>query len=260
MLRLFRAVPQLLRAARRADRAEGPAATEAPILSGAWPTYSRFALALVREPVEAPYGDLVADRPSAVVPLLHRLLHREPYECLGALLLTTHDRLIGHTIPFRGTIRACRVEPRPLLLAAMATNAVGILVFHNHPSGDPTPSPEDRSFARRLREAGHVVGVEIRDFLVLGEPPTFCSLRAGSSVPVPAALRRRKRKPKFRHPGDPALTWVGTGRMPVWLRGEIEHGATLQDFLVPGAVVTEYTARLERQVRERVRREEGGQE
>jgi len=215
--------------------------------------YSRFSLALVRQPPEVPYtGDQVLDQPEASVPFLHQLLEREPYECLGVVLLTARGHPIGHTIPFRGTITSCRVEPRPLLVTALLANAVDLVVFHLHPSGDPTPSQQDLEFATRLGLAGKVVGVGLKDFVILGEAPAYWSLRSKTGGPTAARLvphRHRKRKPKYRHPDDPTQTWAGAGYMPVWLREETKGGASLKDFLVDGARVTEAAARQEREVR-----------
>lgn len=101
-----------------------------------------------------------------------------------------------------------------------------------------------------------MVGVALRDFVVLGEPPVYWSMRDGGPIGLPAGqpvrLRRRKRrKPKYRHPENPEATWVGTGFMPAWLREEIEDGASLEDFLVDGAEITPGPARQEQRVRER---------
>lgn len=258
MIRFARSLGRLLGSRPEPCRPEIPNTTEAALPLEGGVTYSRFSLSLVRRAPELPYtGEEVVNRSSAVAPFLHRLLESEPYECFGALLLSARNRPIGHTIPFRGTLDSCRVEPRPLLLTAMLTNAQALIVFHQHPSGDPTPSPEDRGFARRIAEAGQVVGVQLRDFLVLGEPPTYWSLQDGTASPglkeARPARRRRTRKPKYRHPDEPERTWAGTGHMPVWLREEIEGGASLAEFLVDGARVTEAAARQERAVRERAR-------
>ena len=245
----------------RRGRGPTPNATVTPIDPGC--AYSRFSLALVRHPPEPPYtGDRTVDSPAAVVPYLHQLLQDEPAECLGALFLTVRNHPIGHAIPFRGTISCCKVEPRPFLVMALAVNAARLALFHNHPSGDSSASPEDRDFARRFREAGDVVGVSLFDFIVLGEPPSYYSFRGGRQVDPrpsrpetarPFRRRVRRRKPKYRHPDEPDLTWAGTGFMPVWLREEIEGGAGLADFLVRGAKITKGPARQEQEAKDRAR-------
>ena len=218
-------------------------------------TVSRFSLALLRHEPDLPYtGVPKIDRSSDAVPFLHRLVGAEPFETLGALFLTVRGRPIGHTIAFRGTLASCRVGPRPLLASALLANAAKLLVFHNHPSGDPSPSPEDVDFSRRLNHAAELLGFAVTDFLVLGEPPFYCSIRRGGSIlrsTAPRLPTRRRRRPKYRHPDEPALTWAGTGFIPVWLREEIESGASLAEFLVDGARVTAAAARQEREIRER---------
>jgi len=126
--------------------------------------------------------------------------------------------------------------------------------FHNHPSGDPSPSPEDVDFSRKLDAAAELLGFAVTDFLVLGEPPFYCSIRRGGSIlrsTAPRLPTRGRRRPKYRHPDEPALTWAGTGFIPVWLREEIESGASLAEFLVDGARVTAAAPRQEREIRER---------
>jgi hypothetical protein len=223
--------------------------------------HTRFSLRLVRHEANLPYrGDELVNRPSRMAAFAHTLLESEPYECLGVVFLNSNSKPIGHSIPFRGTIGSCRVEPRAILLTALLVNSTGIVVVHAHPGGDPTPSRKDLDFADRLRRAGHVVGVSLCDFLILGEPPTYYSVERNrrNREPVPPEPpRSKKRKPKYRHPDDGEQTWVGTGFMPVWLREEIERGASLADFVVDGATVTEAAARQANQVRERALRRLG---
>ena len=77
---------------------------------------------------------------------------------------------------YRGTINRAAVEPRGVLAAALLANAVAVVVFHNHPSGDPTPSAEDLAFTRRLSEAGNLLGVRLVDHVILGGPGRWYSL------------------------------------------------------------------------------------
>jgi DNA repair protein RadC len=107
-------------------------------------------------------------RPEEVAHYLCLRYGNAEQEVLGALWLDTRHRLIGEREVFRGTFHRAAVEPRPLLKEALLRNAASIVLFHTHPSGDPTPSPEDRLFSRRMAEAGQVVGVELLDHLVLG--------------------------------------------------------------------------------------------
>jgi len=257
MARTNRTVQNLVKLESPTRRSEGSTqGTETQLDPGC--TYSRFSLALIRHPAEPPYtGDRVVDRASVIVPFLHQLLAHEPSECFGALFLTARRHPIGHAIPFRGTLSQCRVEPRQLLVMALAVNASSLALFHNHPSGDPSPTPEDQKFAYRFRDAADLVGVSLFDFIILGEPPSYYSFRDGHRVKRrlarPAGHQTRRRRPKYRHPDEPSLTWAGTGFMPVWLREEIEGRACLADFLVEGAQITEAAARQEREAKDRAR-------
>lgn len=69
----------------------------------------------------------------------------------------------------RGTLDASLVHPREVFRAAIADAAASILLIHNHPSGDPTPSRQDREVTDRLREAGAIVGIQVLDHIVAGD-------------------------------------------------------------------------------------------
>lgn len=100
-----------------------------------------------------------------------------PNEHFIMLSLSTKNEVIGfHTI-FVGTLNASIVHPREIFQQALLNNAASIIVAHNHPSGDPTPSQEDISITRRLVEAGKILGIELLDHLILGHGDKFVSLK-----------------------------------------------------------------------------------
>lgn len=74
-------------------------------------------------------------------------------EILGALFLSNTGTLILHSEIYRGTLTCARVEPREILKQALLVGAAAILVFHNHPSGDPAPSADDKAFTKNLADA-----------------------------------------------------------------------------------------------------------
>ena len=98
-------------------------------------------------------------------------------EIMGALYLNGRNRLIAEREIFRGTLSRAAVEPRGILKHGLLRNAAGIVVFHTHPSGDPSPSAEDIAFTRRLAEAGETVGVRLVDHLIVGSGGRWVSLR-----------------------------------------------------------------------------------
>ena len=111
---------------------------------------------------------LLVDEPAAAARYLVTVLAGESREVMGALLLDAKGRLLKDHVAFRGTVTGTSVEPGWLFREAVLEGAVGAILYHNHPSGDPTPSPEDRFTTARLVEAGRVVGVEVRDHIVVG--------------------------------------------------------------------------------------------
>lgn len=117
------------------------------------------------------------DRPATVARYLEMRFGRRGQEVVGAVFLDTRNRLLGEAELYRGTLNRALVEPREVLREALARTAAGMVFFHTHPSGDPTPSAEDLTFTRRLAEAGELVGVSLVDHLVLGHGGRWVSLR-----------------------------------------------------------------------------------
>lgn len=144
-------------------------------LAAAPPAYR---LALVREPDADPYltGPSMSS-PETVASWLALKVWNEPAELLGFIALDARLRPILHSILYRGTVSRTACEPAGILRAALLCNASSVVVFHNHPSGDPTPSADDLAFTRRLAEAGEVVGVRLVDHLILAGPGRYVSLR-----------------------------------------------------------------------------------
>lgn len=98
-------------------------------------------------------------------------------EVMGALFLNTKNKVAGAEFISVGTLNAALIHPREVYKAAILHNAASIILFHNHPSGDPTPSPEDLRMAKLVREAGEVIGIELLDFLVIGEHDAYISAK-----------------------------------------------------------------------------------
>ena len=133
-----------------------------------------YRLSLVREGRE-PYDP--AGHPAAAARFIDALCQDEPAECMGVLFLDQRHRVIGASILYRSGFNRAAVEPRGLLAAALLANAGGIICFHNHPSGDPSPSAEDLTFTRRLAEAGEIIGVRLMDHVIVGGNGQWISLR-----------------------------------------------------------------------------------
>lgn len=94
--------------------------------------------------------------------------HKEQ-EHLLLLLLDNKSNLLGEKVMFTGTVNASIVSPREIYLEAFRYHAVGIILLHNHPSGDPTPSDADRRMTRKIREAGSFLDIPLLDHIVIGD-------------------------------------------------------------------------------------------
>ena len=95
-------------------------------------------------------------------------LRHEKQEHMKLLMLNSKSKLIGETEISKGTVNATLITPRELFIEALQKNAVSIIIMHNHPSGDPSPSREDKLTTRRIREAGALIGIELLDHIIIG--------------------------------------------------------------------------------------------
>jgi DNA repair protein RadC len=112
----------------------------------------------------------------AAADLCHRLAD-EPVEVFGVLCLTTKNDVIGYHEVSRGCLNASVVHPREVFKVAVLENAAAIVLGHNHPSGDPTPSPEDLVLTNRLKDAGVLLGIDVVDHIVVGHDGRYVSFR-----------------------------------------------------------------------------------
>jgi DNA repair protein RadC len=108
------------------------------------------------------------DTPERVAELLREELRLERVERLHALFLNTRRRLVGRQAISDGTLDTILVHPREVFKAAVVANAASILLVHNHPSGDPTPSEADIKVTRDLIRVGQVLKIEVVDHVILG--------------------------------------------------------------------------------------------
>jgi DNA repair protein RadC len=113
-----------------------------------------------------------ADAAALVAP---RLSHREQ-EHFCVLLLNARHELIALVETSRGGLNAASVEPREVFREAIRRGAHAVIVAHNHPSGNPEPSPDDARLTSILRQAGALLGVAVLDHVVVGDG-RFVSLR-----------------------------------------------------------------------------------
>lgn len=111
--------------------------------------------------------NLLSD-PSSVGRYLIARLAGETQEVMGGLLLDSKNRLVKDAALFRGTLTHAAVAPAPLFRQAILAGAAGVILYHNHPSGDPEPSPEDLATTKRFLAAGREIGIEVKDHVIVG--------------------------------------------------------------------------------------------
>lgn len=126
---------------------------------------------------QLPPGDRpTLDTPAKVCRLVWPLYAHLAHEQAGVLGLDSRLRPIAHRVISRGTIDATILSPRDVIQAAILMDAAQVLIVHNHPSGDPTPSIPDRQLWPRLRAAGEIVAIPVADFLILADEHTAWSV------------------------------------------------------------------------------------
>lgn len=106
-------------------------------------------------------------------------------EHLMLLLFDCKNHLIGERLISKGTVNASMAEPRDIFGEALSAGAVAIILIHNHPSGDTTPSPADLTVTRRVFEAGELLGIHLLDHIIVAGS-NYRSLKAEGFIASPA--------------------------------------------------------------------------
>lgn len=137
----------------------------APQDGGAW----RIRTMMVRE--AAPETSAIGEHlkgPADAFRLMELLYGVEPQEVFVGFYLNARHRIAAYQEITRGIADSSLIHPRELFRGAILANACSVIVAHNHPSGDPTPSPEDHAVTRHLAAAGRTVGIPLLDHIVVG--------------------------------------------------------------------------------------------
>ncbi len=152
---------------------EPTASDAAPQRAPARPAWLR----LVRTPLSTPERDALATQhgtmsePYSVASLLGPRARAEEVECSYVIALDCKLRPVAVQEVSRGSLVASVVSPREVFRLAVLLGAFAIIVAHNHPSGDPAPSPEDLVLTRRLVDAGVVLGIPVVDHVIVAGVP-----------------------------------------------------------------------------------------
>lgn len=131
---------------------------------------------LVRE-ASVLYKDRTINSPADSANLLEPFLKDEDRECFLVICLDTKNQPTAiHTVSI-GTLNSSLVHPREVFKVALLANSNTVILAHNHPSGDPTPSREDREVTSRLFEAGKILGIEVLDHIIIGSNSKYVSFK-----------------------------------------------------------------------------------
>ena len=111
---------------------------------------------------------LILNLPSTIAEYYMEEMRHWEQEHMKLLMLNTKSKLLGESDISKGTVNASLISPRELFIEALEKHAVAIILIHNHPSGDPTPSSADLLLTKRVQEAGKLIGIELLDHIIIG--------------------------------------------------------------------------------------------
>ena len=106
-----------------------------------------------------------------------RFLEDSDREQLLVCCVDTKNQPISISVVSIGSLNSSIVHPREVYKVAILSNCAAIILFHNHPSGDISPSSEDIGITNRLKEAGKIIGIELIDHIIIGSEGRYCSLK-----------------------------------------------------------------------------------
>ena len=127
-----------------------------------------FKVTLVREG-KMPWGETRMRNSQMVSALLHKYLDGVDREHLCVVLLNQKNEITGISTISIGSLTASVAHPREIYKIAILANCASIILAHNHPSGDPLPSQEDRALTARLKECGKLLGIPLVDSIIIGD-------------------------------------------------------------------------------------------
>lgn len=120
--------------------------------------------------------------PATIADYFMEELRYEEQEQFIVLFLDTRSRLLKEKLMFKGTVNASLASPREIFLEALEVHAVHVVLVHNHPSGDPTPSDEDIRITERICHGGALLGIGLLDHVVIGDG-CYCSFKEKKILP-----------------------------------------------------------------------------
>jgi DNA repair protein RadC len=134
---------------------------------------------LVRRTEKKPRADLPVIQSMNDIVTQAVELRDKKKEHLMAFFMNARQQLIAKEIISIGTLTASLAHPREIFTPAIGKAAAGVILVHNHPSGDPSPSDEDARLTKRIAQAGHIMGIELLDHMIIAENGCYSFKTAG---------------------------------------------------------------------------------
>lgn len=138
-----------------------------------------FTYKVVKESTGVTYGSNSLNSPETAVEFMeeyYKEYFAEDKEAFSVLLLNTKNKVIGIKTVSVGNLDTSIVHPREVFKTAILNSAKSIMIFHNHPSGDTSPSKEDIAITKRLVDAGNLLDIKVLDHIILGDNGNYLSM------------------------------------------------------------------------------------
>ena len=116
-----------------------------------------------------PRKRITIKKPSDIVSLIMTDIFFMQQEVFMVITLNGKNNILSKKEIFKGSLNSSLVHPREVFKEALKNSAASIIVCHNHPSGDPTPSKEDINVTKRIKECGNIMGIELLDYIIIGD-------------------------------------------------------------------------------------------
>ncbi len=137
---------------------------------------TKYQVKLVKESANKyDFETLRITSPSKAVEIINSVYeaNEQAEEIFGALALNTKNEVIGTFEIFRGGINGIVITPREIFKRLCVLNATSFIIFHNHPSGDPTPSRDDITTTKRIIEGGEIIGIDLLDHIIVADDQSY---------------------------------------------------------------------------------------
>ena len=186
----------------------------------------RVAIRMVKEPPL--YSDVPLSNPEAVIKVMRDVFKEYGREVVALVSLKSNLTPVNLNIVSIGAIDQAVIHPRELLKSAILSNAASVLIAHNHPSGDLSPSAPDISMTDRMQQVFSLMGIDIVDHVIIGDNDHYYSFREHQEMPVgqphyTEELAEIRLKEQFPLKPDSVLDQLQSAKQEAQTSGRISH-------------------------------------